>query len=90
MTYFNQNAIYVKNEDNLIYKVTGFNSYDGYNWIHLNLELYAGYDEGWKNPENFIEDVQSEQVICYIFHEGINECLEANGYEILENLPAIR
>jgi hypothetical protein len=43
--------------------------------------------QGWCKADRFIEDVQTVQEICYVMDESVKECLEANGYEILEKCP---
>lgn len=43
--------------------------------------------QGWCPADRFIEDVQDVQEICYIMEESVKECLEANDYEVLEELP---
>jgi hypothetical protein len=96
IAYLENKAIYVKNDDKLVYKVISMEIYDGYNSLRLNLKLVCGWDyinpdendvQGWCKAENFNEDVQDEQEICYIMEESVKECLEANGYEILEKCP---
>jgi len=41
----------------------------------------------WKPADCFDDDVQSESVIQYFFKESLEECLDANEYEILEENP---
>lgn len=95
-TYLGSKAIFVKNDDKLVYKVESMEIYDGYDSLRLNLVLVCGWDyvkpdknniQGWCKPDRFIEDVQDVQEICYVMEESIKECLEANGYEILEKCP---
>lgn len=100
MKVFLRDKIYVKNEDNLIYCLEYFEVYDKSNNFILNLNLVAGWDyinpdisneQGYVPANRFVEDVQLESITCYFLTEGINECLEDNGYEILnaEDLSAI-
>jgi hypothetical protein len=42
-------AIFVKNEDNLVYKVDSMEIYDGYDSLRLNLVLVCGWD--YVNPD---------------------------------------
>lgn len=46
-----------------------------------------GKNNGYQLAEEFSEDVQTETVIQYFFKEGLEECLEANGYTILKTNP---
>lgn len=94
--YLEGKAIFVKNDDKLVYKVESMEIYDGYNSLRLNLVLVSGWDyvnpdmndmQGWCPADRFIEDVQDVQEICYIMEESVKECLEANGYEVLKELP---
>ena len=94
--YLEGKAIFVKNDDKLVYKVESMEIYDGYNSLRLNLVLVCGWDyvnpdmndvQGWCKADRFIEDVQDVQEICYVMEESVTECLEANGYEILEECP---
>lgn len=96
VAYLGDNAIYVKNDDKLVYKVESVEIYDNYNSLRLNLKLVCGWDyvnpdyndvQGWCPADRFIEDVQSEMEICYFLKESVKECLEDNGYEILEKNP---
>lgn len=95
-SYLEGKAIFVKNDDKLVYKVESMEIYDGYNSLRLNLVLVSGWDyvnpdmndmQGWCPADRFNEDVQDVQEICYIMEESVKECLEANGYEVLEELP---
>ena len=94
-TNLGSKAFYVQTDDKLIYKVSSMEMYDGYNSLRLNLELILGWDyihpdvnnvQGWCKADRFNDEVQSAQEICYIMEESITECLEANGYEIIENI----
>ena len=95
--YLENKKFYVVNEDKLVYKVGTFEAYDGYDTLHFNLELVAGWDyinpdmndiQGWCPAERFIEDVQSEIVIVYMMEESVKKSFEANDYIILENIDA--
>lgn len=95
--YLEGKKFYVVNEDKLVYKVGSFEAYDGYNTLHYDLELVAGWDymnpdmndvQGWCPADMFIEDVQSETVIHYMIEESLKESLESDGYEILENIDS--
>jgi len=94
--YLESKAIFVQDDDKHVYKVESMEIYDGYNSLRLNLVLVCGWDyinpdtsdvQGWCKADRFIEDVQDVQEICYIMQESVTECLEANGYEILEKCP---
>lgn len=96
IVYLEKKAIFAKNEDNLVYRLKSMEMYDGYDSLRLNLVLVCGFDyinpdisdeQGWCPANKFIEDVQDTQEICYIMSESIKECLEVNGYEILEECP---
>lgn len=93
--YLEGKKFYVKNEENFIYEVKSFEAYDGYNTLHFNLELVAGWDyinpdmndiQGYVPADRFVEDLQSETVIQYFMEESLKECMEANDYEVLEKL----
>lgn len=95
--YLENKKFYVVNEDKLVYKVGTFEAYDGYDTLHFNLELVAGWDyvnpdmndiQGWCPADRFVEDVQSETLIHYMMEESLKESLEANDYTILENISA--
>lgn len=95
--FLNNEKIYVKNEDNLIYQVKSVNMYDNTNYLTVDLELVAGYDyvnpdhsdkQGYVSAERFVESVQNESVVVYFLEESVKEVLEAN-YEILEKLPFV-
>ena len=98
-TYLESKAIYVKNDDKLVYKVESIETYDGYDSLRLNLVLVCGWDyvnpdendiQGWCSADRFIGDVQDVQEFCYVMEESIKECLEANGYKILDKCPVIK
>lgn len=85
--YLENKKFYVKNENNLVYKVGNFETYDGYDTLHLNLELVAGlFDDKWIKAGSYPEEVQTETVIVYMMEESIKESLEANDYEILKEI----
>ena len=97
-TYLDSKKIYAKNDNNLIYETQSINTYDGYDWLEINLVLVAGYDyinpdendiQGYVKANKFIEDVQTETVIQYFLTEGMKDSLNDNGYEILDKLPII-
>ena len=94
--YLESHKFYVENEDDkLVYKVGSYETYANCNYLHINLELVAGWDyvnpdendiQGWCPANRFVEDIQTETVIQYFLQEGMKEALEANGYTILENI----
>lgn len=87
-TYLGENKLYVKNTEGLVYEVKYYEGYDGYDSLHFQLELICGWDEDeWKPADCFEDDVQTESVIQYFIKESLEECLEANEYEILEENP---
>lgn len=84
-------AVIYNGSGKLAYQVTSLDVSNS-DWIQVDLELVAGWDyvnpdendiQGWCPPENFIEDVQYDYVLCYIFDEGIKEALRANDYNIV-------
>ena len=86
--YLEGKKIYVKNTESLVYEVKYYEGYDGYDSLHFQLELVCGLDKDeWKPADCFDDDVQSESVIQYFFKESLEECLDANEYEILEENP---
>lgn len=97
-TYLENKKVYVKNEDNLIYEVVSMDAFSGTDSIHLNLELLGGYDyidvdysdvQGYVSKENFTEDLHTTTEVFYFMQESMVECLEENGYTILNKLPVI-
>lgn len=97
--FLENNALYVQNDDKLVYKVESFEAYDGWNSLHLNLVLVAGWDylrpdhsdvQGWCGANWFVEEVQTETVIQYFMEEGMKESLEANGYEVLGKFDELK
>ena len=98
ITYLENKTIYVKNDEEFIYKVASFETYDNTDTIYLNLELVAGIN--YINPDEsdivnyvpanrFTEDIQNETVVQYLFKEGMTKALEETGYRIIEKLPKI-
>lgn len=94
-TYLGDKTIYVENDIKLIYKVESIEAYDGYDSLHLNLTLVAGWDyinpdennvQGWCPASRFVEDVQSETVIHYFIKESMKEALEANDYTVIVSM----
>ncbi len=53
------------------YKVKSIETYHGYTWAHVNLE-------------NVNDEEDTMQEIFYFLKESLEECLEANGYDIIE------
>lgn len=94
--YLENHKFYVLNPDEkLVYKVGEFESYSGYEAIHIHLELVAGWDyvnpdendvQGWCPADRFVEDVQTEIVAQYFLVEGMKEALEENDYTILDKI----
>ena len=88
--------VYVKTDDKLIYVVESVDSYNnGCDYMQINLALYAGWDyinpdanniQGWCGANHFVDDVQSDYIYQYFVNESMIEALEANGYEIIENI----
>ena len=58
----------------------------GKDWVEVN--SYGG-TQGWIPAENFIDEVQFEQVVCYFYTEGVLSALEENGYTEVKKLPKI-
>lgn len=97
-TYLENKTIYVKNDEDFIYKVTSFETYDNTNIIYLNLQLVTGIDYvntdesdiiNYVPADRFVEDIQNETVIQCLFEEGMIEALKENGYKVIEKLPKI-
>ena len=94
--YLGNQKFYVINEyEKLVYKVGEFEAFSNVDYIRLELELVAGWDyinpdendiQGWCPSNRFTEDVQYEYVNQYFFTEGMQECLDWNGYTILEKI----
>jgi len=84
---------YVKNGDNMIYKLTDFRQLqDSQIGFLFSLELVAGYDyinpdynnvQGYVSKENFVEDVHSYDVTFYPLSETLKEALSDNDFEII-------
>ena len=82
--YLENKALYVKNDDNLVYKTATVETWDGYNSLHVGLELVAGQIDGeWHPSKEFDAEVQTETIIQYYMTESMKECLESESYEIL-------
>lgn len=90
--YLENNKFYVETEEKLVYEVNNYEVYGG-RTFHINLILVAGFDyinpdesdvQGYVSAENFVEDVQDTFETWYIFAEGMEEALKANGYTILD------
>ena len=88
--YLEDKKFYVDNGEGLVYEVKSMEIYDGYDSLRLNLELVGGLNDagGWLSAGRFPEDAQYEQEICYIMQESVKKCFQANGYEVLDELPA--
>ena len=96
--YLESHKFYVINEDEkLVYKVGIYETYTDTDYLHIHLELVAGWDyvnpdandvQGWCPAERFVEDVQSEIVSQFFLQESMTEALEANGYTVLEKIGA--
>lgn len=96
--FLESKKLYVKNDDNFIYEVSTFELNDDSNVIYYDLNLVAGWDyidpdtsdiQGYVKAERFIEDVQYERLLQYFFQESLMECVEENGYVVLDKLPEI-
>jgi len=84
---------YVKNSDNMIYKLTDFRQLqDSEIGFLFSMELVAGYDyintdynnvQGYVSKENFVEDVHSYDITFYPLAETLKEALEDNDFEII-------
>lgn len=97
--------MYVKNNyDELIYEVRidkrdVVDYGDEKSYMIIKLDLVCGKDYvdvndyggtmGWISAENFVDDVQFEQVVCYFYEEGVLHALEENGYVEVKKLPKI-
>lgn len=84
--------IYAINEGKLVYQVSNIELNKGTDYLSIELKLVAGWDyigdsntQGWAAADNFVEDVQYESIIQYFLKEGLIECLEGNGYTVVEN-----
>lgn len=90
--------LYVKNDDGLIYQTEYISIHDGCDWLEVRLKLVCGYDyispdtsdaQGYVNPDRFTESVQEDSALQYFLVESMKECLEGNGYTVIESLPII-
>ena len=71
MKAYLENKSFLVTNGEKIYKAKSIETYDGYDSIRINLE-------------NVEDENDTEQEICYIMSESVTECLNANGYEILD------
>lgn len=93
--YLENNKLYVKTANNLIYAVDSFEPFHGMSYNKLHLQLVAGVDylnedsdvQGWCPASNFVEDMQEEWVLQHFMEEGMKEALTENDYIILDKLP---
>ena len=78
--------------DKMVYTVGYKIDNNDTDYIYLELNLYRGWDyispddndiQGWCTSDNFIDEVQNENFICYIINESIKECLTDNGYVLV-------
>lgn len=97
--YLENKKFYVRDDDKKIYEVNAFEVYDGYDTIHLYLELVAGWDyvnpdyndiQGYVPADRFIDEVQSETVIQYFLEESATDALESDGYYICDLPESVR
>lgn len=98
-TNYIDHKVYAKNNENLVYVVESVTSYNnGCDYMQINLKLVAGLDyinpdesdvQGWCSADNFVDEVQDEYVTQYFVTESMIECLEENGYTIMEHAPNI-
>ena len=95
MFYLEDKKMFVKNTENFVYMINGFQAYDNCEYIRLHLELVSGWDyvnpdendmQGWCNADRFIEDIQDEYIYQYFLHESMEQCLVENDYVILKNI----
>lgn len=86
----------VKDSNNLIYDVS-IGAIEK-NYFILELNLLCGYDyinrdendiQGYISSNNFTDDVQCYEHVCYFLDESVKECLEENGYILLKKIPKI-
>ena len=90
-------AVYVITEDNkLVYEINNISVYDNSNSIMLHLKLLCGWDyinpdynnmQGYCKAENFVDDIQEEIIPMYFINESMTEALNANGYNVLKEIP---
>lgn len=87
--YFNTNKRYVLSEDDRVYEVYSYETYDDSTFISVNLRL-IGSREGvqWFMAKYMSEEIQEESVSQYFMVESMNEALESNGYKTILELPA--
>ena len=72
--------------DEKSYMVVKLNLVCGSDWVEVN--DYGG-TMGWVSAENFVDDVQFEQVVCYFYTESVLSALEENGFKEIKKLPKI-
>lgn len=92
-----EKGFFVKNDENFVYKVESLETYEGYNFMNVNLTLICGWDyvsvendiQGFVSNDRFIDDVQNITEVYYFMNESLKECLATNGYEILNKCPLI-
>lgn len=94
--YLESNKFYVMNDaENLVYKVSEYETFSNCDYLLISLELVAGWDyvnpdendvQGWCSADKFVEDVQFESIAQYFLVEGMKEALTANDYTILEEI----
>jgi hypothetical protein len=96
MHYLGIRKFYVADMENkLVYCVNQYETFADADYLHIHLELVAGWDyidpdnqyfgdvQGWCSADRFTEDIQYEWVIQYFLQEGMIEALEANGYTLM-------
>ncbi len=72
--------------DEKSYMVVKLDLVCGGDWVEVN--DYGG-TMGWVSAENFVDDVQFEQVVCYFYTESVLSALEENGFKEIKKLPKI-
>lgn len=95
--------LYVKNKDlNYIYKVEYKRDCDSTTLCQVYaLTLICGYDyedlddkynnkQCYVSANNFIDEVQYEEIIAYPLEETLKQSLIENGYETIDKLPIIK
>lgn len=89
-----RNEILVQSEDKLVYKLVATRANE--TSMYLYLELVCGWDytdpdrsdaQGWIPAKNFIEEAQTEFLVCNIFAESIAGCLRENGFTTILSNP---
>lgn len=91
--YTESSGLFVKNDDNYIYRVKDLQLYDGHDYMNVHLSLVCGWDyinpdtsdvQGYCPADRFVDDVQDMYENCYFTKESLTTCLEENGYEVLD------